>query len=73
LAEIKKVFITFAAGLVLAAAAIAVSGSRVCVAGYESNAARVARAAYWRNGFQSLLIGGKTRAYAHGIAFGGTK
>jgi hypothetical protein len=53
--------------------AVTVSGSSVCVAGYESNAAHIAMATYWRNGFQNLLTGGKTYAYAYGIAFGGAK
>ena len=114
MAKAKKVFIMFAAGLVLAAAvwaepdvyvaefeetandkiacywkngvqtaltrsgdagalAIAVSGSSVCVAGYESNAAHIAMAAYWKNGVKTVLTGGETYAYACGIAFGDLK
>jgi hypothetical protein len=39
------------------------------VAGYESNAAHIAMAAYWRDGIQNLLTSGKT--YAYSIAFEG--
>lgn len=60
----KKIFITFAAGLVLAAAVWAepdvyVSGSRSGVA------------CYWKNGMRTALSDGRTRAAAKAIAVSG--